>query len=76
MTVYTYITTYPNGKLNSICGAVFGSETEATDQLYQLFNSDNWRVFWSDTHYQIYERTSSGMKHIFDAYIISFETAY
>ena len=75
MKVYTYIITYPDGKIMSICGAVFESETAATDALYNLFDLA-YQFHWQEDK-KFFEMISRGAsrKHMFNAYVLDFELA-
>ena len=77
---YTYIVTYPDGKLLSVCGAVFDSIVKAQDALFDAFY-DNYYIkptaFTNNgANYHIFRDAYSAnrnVKYLFNAQVIAFE---
>lgn len=70
MEVWTYIVTQPDGKLSSICGAVFETQTAAEDALFDLYGL-SYTLQWTGSYYKMISRGES-KKHRFNAHVLSF----
>lgn len=71
MKVWTYLITQPDGKLSSICGAVFETQTAAEDALFGLYDFA-YTLQWMGSYYKMISRGGS-KKHRFNAHVFSFE---
>ena len=72
MKLFSYIVTYPDGKLSSVSEELFGSEGEVTEALQQLFGWD-YRIVWDSEkkYYRLHDR-SYPQSHRLNIYIVDY----